>query len=133
MRTNKFVLSLTLGVVFWLLAALFIRSFGGFFFRGPTALLLGLFVACLPLSRGFMQTAKRLGRLNPPEVYDAMVVMTGIATLLDGVAIVFLPSLYGPSPRHVMLGAGLILWGAGCGLAIAYGMKHQGSRNLPGR
>jgi hypothetical protein len=51
--------------------------------------------------------------------------MTGIATLLDGIAMVFFPSLYGPSPRHVMLGAGLILWAVGCGLAIACGMKHQ--------
>jgi hypothetical protein len=67
MRTNKLMLSLILGIVFWLLAALFIRSFGGFFFRGPTALLVGLFAACLPLSLGFMQTAKWLGRLNPPH------------------------------------------------------------------
>lgn len=133
MRTNKFVLSLILGVVFWLLAALFIRSCGGFFFRGPTALLLGLFAACLPLSQGFMQTAKWLGGLSPPELYDAMVVMTGIATLFDGVAIVFFPSLYGPSARHVMLGAGLILWAVGCGLAIAYRMKHQVINKLPGR
>jgi hypothetical protein len=62
-----------------------------------------------------------------------MVVMTGIATLFDGVAIVFFPSLYGPSARHVMLGAGLILWAVGCGLAIAYRMKHQVINKLPGR
>jgi hypothetical protein len=73
MRTNQLLLTLILGVVFWGLAALFIRSSGGFFFRGRTALLLGLFAACLPLSRVFMQTAKWLGRLNALEVYDAMV------------------------------------------------------------
>ncbi|GAA4351338.1 hypothetical protein GCM10023185_09890 [Hymenobacter saemangeumensis] len=111
MNTRKLLLSLLLGIVFWLLAALFVRYAGRYFFTGHPVRLLVLFAATLPLSGLFILIAKGLLRLSPPELYDSAVVMTGIATLLDGLALTFRQSLYGESSGVVLLGAAWILWG----------------------
>ncbi|MBD2769514.1 hypothetical protein IC235_16625 [Hymenobacter sp. BT664] len=123
MNTRKLLLSLVLGIVFWLFAARFVRYFGPYFFTGHPPRLLALYAATVPLSWLFIQIAKRLGRLTPPELYDSAVVMTGVATLLDGLALTFQQSLYGESSAVVLLGAAWILWGVGCGLALAYGLR----------
>ena len=127
MNTSKLLLSLGLGAAFWLLAALLVRFVGPVVLAEVSFRTLLLLAATVPLTRTFIQTARRLGRLSPPEVYDSVVVMTTIATLLDGLAIMFYPALYGSSPRLVMLGAAWILWGVGCGLLLAYRIKasHQ--------
>lgn len=123
MNTHKRILSVVLGAVYWLLAALFVRTFGTFFFTGHSPWLPVLYAASVPGSWLLIANARWLGRLYPSEVLESVVIMTFVAALLDGVGITFFQSLYGPSPRVVMLGAAWILWGAGCGLAIAYGMK----------
>jgi len=123
MNTRQLLLSLVLGTVFWLLAALFVRHFGTHFFAGQTPRLLGLYAATLPLSCLFMLTARWLGKLTPPALYDSAVVMTATATVLDGVALAFLQPLYGDTPAIVLRGAAWILWGVGCGLALSYVLK----------
>lgn len=123
MNTNKLTLSVVLGVVYWLLAALFVRAFGSFFFTGHSPWLPVLYAATLPGSWLLMANARWIGRLSQTEVLDSVVIMTWTAAVLDGVAITFFQSLYGPSPRVVMLGAAWILWGAGWGLGIAYLIK----------
>ena len=60
---------------------------------------------------------------------DSVVVMTAIATLLDGVALMWFPQVYENSelmarnsPLAVLLsrrGAAWILWGVGAGLVLA--------------
>jgi AraC-like DNA-binding protein len=123
MNANKITLSVVLGAVYWLLAALFVRAFGPFFFTGHSPWLPVLYAASVPGSWLLLANARWLGRLAPSEVLDSTVIMTGVAALLDGLGITFYQSLYGPSPQVVMLGAAWILWGAGCGLGIAYRIK----------
>ena len=134
MNNRQFLLSLVLGTVFWLLAALFVRFFGAYFFAGQTLRLLGLYAASAPLSwLLFQQPTQWLGRFSPPALYDSVVVMTGIATLLDGVALTFWRPLYGDSPTIVLLGAAWILWGVGCGLGLAYATKTGWQRSAAAR
>ncbi len=125
MNTNKFTFSVAMGAGYWLLAALFVRAFGAFFFTGNTPALLVLYAASVPGTWLLIRNARWLGRLAPAEVLDAVVVMTWTAAVLDGVAITFFGSLYGTSAPVVMLGAAWILWGAGWGLGVAYLMKRN--------
>jgi hypothetical protein len=134
MNTTKFAFSVTLGAAYWLLAALFVRAFGSFFFTGNTPGLLVLYAASVPGTWLLIQNARWLGRLAPAEVLDAVVVMTWTAAVLDGVAITFFGWVYGTSAQVVMLGAAWILWGAGWGLGVAYWMKRnvvKRSSNVP--
>jgi hypothetical protein len=124
MNTHKRILSIVLGAVYWLLAALFVRTFGAFFFTGHSPWLPLLYAASIPGSWLLLANARWLGRLDRSEVLESVVIMTFVATLLDGVGITFFQSLYGPSPQVVMLGAAWILWGVGCGLGIAYAIKY---------
>jgi hypothetical protein len=80
--TNSF--SVALGAAYWLLAALFVRAFGSFFFTGNTPGLLVLYAASVPGTWLLIQNARWLGRLAPAEVLDAVVVMTWTAAVLDG-------------------------------------------------
>ncbi len=123
MNSHKITLSVVLGAVYWLLAALFVRYFGSFFFTGHSPWLPVLYAASVPGSWLLLANARWLGRLDRSEVLESVVIMTFVAALLDGMGITFFQSLYGPSPQIVMLGAAWILWGVGCGLAIAYAMK----------
>jgi hypothetical protein len=131
MNTNKFAFSVALGAGYWLLAALFVRAFGSFFFTGNTPGLLVLYAASVPGTWFLIQNARWLGRLAPAEVLDSVVVMTWTAAVLDGVALTFFGSLYGTSAPVVLLGAAWILWGAGWGLGVAYWMKRNGARRSP--
>jgi hypothetical protein len=133
MNPRQFLLSLVLGTVFWFLAALFVRYFGAYFFAGPTLRLLGLYAASVPLSWVLIQLTQGLGRFSPLPLYDSVVVMTGLATLLDGIGLTFGRPLYGDSPTIVLLGAAWILWGAGCGLGLAYAMKTSWQRSAASR
>ncbi len=125
MNSHKITLSVVLGAVYWLLAALFVRYFGSFFFTGHSPWLPVLYAASVPGSWLLLANARWLGRLDRSEVLESVVIMTFVAALLDGVGITFFQSLYGPSSQVVMLGAAWILWGVGCGLAIAYAMKRS--------
>ncbi len=131
MNPNKITLSVVLGAVYWLLAALFVRYFGPFFFTGHSPWLPVLYAASVPGSWLLLANARWLGRLDRSEVLESVVIMTFVAALLDGMGITFFQSLYGPSPQIVMLGAAWILWGAGCGLAVAYAMKRSIRAHAP--
>ena len=124
MNAGKLIRSAALGAIYWFLAALFVRAFGPFFFTGHSPWLPVLYAASVPGTWLLVQNARWLIRLHPSEVLDAVVVMTWVAALLDGVAITYFQSLYGPSPRVVMLGAAWILWGAGWGLGVAYAARY---------
>lgn len=128
---NKITLSILLGVLFWYLAALFIKYYGSFFSTDQNPYLPVLYVLAIPVSWEFIQTAKLVERLADSEVFDSVVVMTMTATLCDGIAITWFPALYGTPPQsyqHLALGAALILWSAGCGLVLGFIMKPKEAR-----
>ncbi len=46
--------------------------------------------------------------------------MTMVAICLDGLAFGFFPGLYGAAEAHRLGAAGLVLWGGGVGMVLAY-------------
>jgi hypothetical protein len=116
------VLYVVLGGAFWFAAAMLVRVLGEAVFTPGNPLLIVMFVVAIPVGRLFIWTAQRLGKLPDEAVFAPAVMMTQVALLLDGVAITWFPQLYGQSHTTVMLGAALIMWGAGVGMVIAWMM-----------
>ncbi len=100
-----------LGVFFRFLAAMAIRFFGPpLLVRGSLAPVF-VFLATVPLTWGLLRLATAMGRVRGAAVLPALAVMSLVAMMLDGVAITWVPELYGVSPDQVGMAAAWLLWG----------------------
>lgn len=122
-NAQSVLLYVVLGVVFWFSAALLVRFLGEVVFTPNNPLLIVMFIVAIPIGRLFIWIAQQIGKLPDKAVFAPAVMMTQVALLLDGIAITWFPQLYGQSHTHVMLGAALIMWGAGVGMVIAWMMS----------
>jgi hypothetical protein len=118
--TSRQILVMALmGAVLWLAAALLIRALEpSNIFEGGTRVL--VYALTLPGTWPFVLLLERFGRLARNQVAMGYAVGTASATLLDGLALAWLPSLYGSSVAHIAGAGAVILWGAGVGLVLAF-------------
>ncbi|GAB3224153.1 hypothetical protein GCM10027423_59770 [Spirosoma arcticum] len=84
-----------------------------------------MFVITIPITIGFLFTAKRVGKFGWHQLLGPVVVMTFTATFLDGVALTWFHTLYANSYEIAMFGGALILWGVGMGLCMAYVLEQR--------
>lgn len=108
----------TVGIVLWFLAAMLLRALG------PTGIYEGsarirLYVLVIPGTWPFVLMTARLAGLAPGQALPGLAIVTGTAALLDGIALAWVPQIYGDSAELVAGAGGAILWGAGVGLALA--------------
>lgn len=111
--------SIILGVIFWLMAALTVRFIGPIVFSPDSFVLLGAYVAAIPITYGFVFIALRVLRVALADILLPAVIMTATATLLDGIALAWFSQLYADTANTAHAGAAWILWGAGVGLVVA--------------
>ncbi len=72
-----------------------------------------------------IESIARIGKLSPLKTLVAIVILNFTATLLDGVAIAWFPSIYGlPAPAH-LLAAGWLLWFVGVSLYLSLMMARS--------
>ena len=110
----------TLGVVFWFEALLFIRFGGEHVFVNGNPWLLLLFVISIPIAGILVKIGAVVGKVEGEELLNAVTIMSLTATLLDGVALTWFQGWYGLTPAGLLLAAAWLLWGVGIGLAIGY-------------
>lgn len=116
---QQFVL-VWLGIGFWFFAAMLVRFAGTWLLGSGDAMLAAAFLLTLPLSYGFIVVAKATTGLHRGQYVRAVTIMTGIAAVLDGIALTWFPSLYHHDPEIVKQGGFLILEGAGVGLLLGH-------------
>jgi hypothetical protein len=119
---------LALGVVLWLAAALCIR------YTVPLGIYGGLigiitFLVSIPISALLVFIVKGPAALDRAQIVPGIGLSVAAATLCDGVALTWTPSLYGSKPEDVLLGAALLLWGVGCILVLSYFIATLTSRS----
>jgi hypothetical protein len=107
------------GVAIWLLAALGLRALE------PLGLLVGgarivSYALAVPALAVTIWIAQRLLGFSRAEAFGAVSVMTMVAICLDGIAFGFFPGLYGAGEAHRLGAAGVVLWGGGVGMVLAY-------------
>ena len=93
-----------------------------------------LFLASLPGCWLCILAARRLAALAPAQLVPGTAVVVAVATLIDAVALRWLPPLYSGSAQVCRLGAAWLLWGYGLSLGIALLMQHRSTiRGLASR
>ncbi len=112
------------GLVFWLVAALFIRFAPfGVLDRGVSTML--LYAITVPAGWISVQVGKRLAALAPDQLLPGMAIGSAAAMLLDGIGLVWW-SIYGVADR--LPGAAWLLWGVAMILIAAFvEARRQGS------
>jgi hypothetical protein len=119
LSTTQLAIVAAIGAILWFLAALLIRAvepIGAL--EGPGVAL--FYAAIIPGTVPFIPLIRRLASLRRDQTVYGVAVATGVAGLLDGVALAYFPALYGANTA----GAGAaILWGAGVALLLAVVMS----------
>jgi hypothetical protein len=116
--SNARIVTLALtGSTYWFVAALVVRATAASWVGddGMTALVFVLIAAAtLPV----LLLGYRIAGIGRAHAASGATIMTGAAALLDGVALTWMPSLYGGDPAVILGGAAAILWGAGVALVL---------------
>ena len=108
----------SIGVVFWLIAAMMVRVMGTAVFNTEGLSMVLLFALSFPFGFGALRLIGWLVGLRGTAFLPAVVVMTMTVTLLDGIAFTW-TGLYGLPLESRVYGAAWILWGVGCILLFA--------------
>ncbi len=113
------ILCAGLGAVLWFFAALLIQWLGPMgVFEGYWRLV--LYGLVIPGTAPFIWLIAKVAGLARHQIGVGVSVATMIAVLLDGVALAWLPDLYGGDSERTAAAGAVILWGAGVGMAIAW-------------
>ena len=106
------------GLVFWLVAALFIRYAPPAVFDGGASTAL-LFAASVPIAWPSVWITRRLAALKPRQVVPGAALASSAAMLCDGIGLTW-SSLYAPVGAAPLAAAAWLLWGVGLILLAAF-------------
>jgi hypothetical protein len=120
MKSSKLALFVALGVVFWFNAAMIVRFAGTRVFTENNPNLIWMYLLAIPITALSIILTKFLSGFPYNALLKPVVIMTLVATILDGIALAWFGGLYGDSQEVRLYGAALILWAAGLGLLIAF-------------
>lgn len=109
-----------LSVLYWFLAACFIKYWlGDILEAGPMAHI-GLLVASIAGIYLTMIATARLLNLRTGQMMESVAWLSWVAMCLDGLALVWMPQLYSPVRAVSQAGGAWLLFGAGAGLLISH-------------
>jgi hypothetical protein len=111
-----------LGIILWAVAVVIIRLLA------PMGALEGAarvwtYLLVIPGTFPFLLVSKRVAGLPADRTAVGIAVMTAAAVLLDGIALAWLPWLYGDTVEVIAAAGAVILWGGGVGLVLGFLMN----------
>lgn len=124
LSTSQLLRCATLGAVLWLCAALLLRWLGPMGIHEGWARVL-LFAAIVPGTVPFVLLFEKATGLARSQLFAGFSFGTATAICLDGLALSWMPGLYGGEAYVAGAGAA-ILWGGGVGLFLAYLIGQRG-------
>ena len=104
-----------LGIALWFIAAMtckLVASYG--LYEGSGMLL--LYILVIPGIAPFVWVSLKLTKIRRDQYFAGVAVMTMAAMLFDGIALTWLPVLYGSAVTDTAAAGAIILWGAAWGL-----------------
>ncbi len=121
LSSKQILIVCSLGVFFWLVFALVIRFGNGMgIFGGAIGAV--TFLLSVPIAWFLILGIKTMAGLTTGQIMTGLGISSATAGLCDGIALTWMPSLYGNELSEVLLGAAYIIWGVGIILILAYVM-----------
>lgn len=121
LSSKQLLVVISLGVFFWFVFAMVIRFGSELGILGGT-IGAATFLFSIPIAWLLIVGIKAIAGLVTGQIFAGLGISTATAGLCDGIALTWMPSLYGNESSSALLGAGYILWGAGVILILAYVM-----------
>ncbi len=119
MSARQITIAVILGMILWYLAAVLARTLGAMgAFEGANRMI--LYMALVPASVPSVILIWKGAGLDRSQIGLGMAIATTAAMFLDGIALAWLPSLYGDSAAQTAASGAVILWGAAVGQCIAF-------------
>jgi hypothetical protein len=125
MNTSRQLLFVSLGILFWFVAAMMVRFLGNTVFTENNPYLILMFVLTIPITFGFLFITQKAANLAKTELLRPIVIITFTAAFLDGIAMTWFRKLYSESFEVSFYGSALILWGVGMGLFLAHFLTNK--------
>ena len=113
-----------LGAAFWLTAAVLLRMLGSAGIYDGT-MRIAFYLLVVPGTLPLVLLTQRIAGLRNDQIALGVAVVTATATLLDGLALAWVPSLYGADAAQVAGAGAAILWGAGVGLVLGFALNRS--------
>ena len=113
-----------MGVIFWILFAVIIRSLPMVFNAGLWNGV--LFIVTIPIGWFLVSFTQRIADLKPDLVVTGVTLAFAVAFLIDGVVFTWFEGIYGETAVHVRTAAAYILYGAGVTLCLAIFRRQTG-------
>jgi hypothetical protein len=102
------------GSILWFCGATFIKYADFLFqFDTPASTTVILYIATIPIAYTGIHAMPYLSVCKKNEIQRSTLIGSAVALMLDGLALVFFPSLYGRSVLHNIKAGAWLLWGAG--------------------
>lgn len=114
----KKVAAATTGIILWFVFLIVIRFAPWAFDGGARSAI--LFLVTIPLMYVLVAALKAVLGLNEHTIFEAVTIAIFAAAPVDGLVFTFVPHWYGATTEHALFGAGLILWGIGWALIMAW-------------
>jgi len=112
-----------LGAVLWVIgvAGLHVAAAGGVFATWPTLVIL----AAVPMAYGTARLAGRIGRRSGAGLLESVALVALPASLLDGIALTWVPGVYAAQASDQRAAAAWLLWFVGISFAAALAISHK--------
>ncbi|WOE74490.1 hypothetical protein [Alterisphingorhabdus coralli] len=119
LSAKQISISIIMGVILWFAAALLLRFLGqaDLLEQGNMALLYALVI---PGTVPFVYLIRMVASIQSGQLGPALAIATAAAALCDGMALTWLPQLYGETVEIVAISGASILWGAGVAIALGF-------------
>lgn len=129
---RQIIILMALGAVFWLSAAILLKVLAPLrIYEGLGRVI--LYAAVIPGTWPFVELMVRLARLARHQALTGVAVGLAVACCLDGLALAYIPWLYGSSVQHTAGAGAAILWGAGVFLVLGAIMSHTADNQTTSR
>lgn len=123
LSNSQMLVTALLGAALWFAAAMLLRTIGPMgMYEGANRII--LYVLVVPGTVPLVPLVGRLARLERAQLGLGLSFGTAVAVLLDGLALAWVPGLYGGAAYAAGAGA-VILWGAGFAIMLGFWMARQ--------
>ncbi len=125
MKNSKLLITIVLGVVYWLFGVLTVKLLGNYVFTESSPYKFIMFLLLFPAIYLFFLISRKIAKLQKSEILKAVVIMTLTASFCDEFALSWFRQIYADTYEVSHYGAAWIIAAVAVGLLISIFMNNE--------